>query len=377
MKKKRFSWLHLALLLPVTALLTAGVVLAVLYGLVGREGLSLLEGYRLVQSRFVGAYEPQQVADAALEGMVDGLGDRWSYFLTREEYEAQNQRRTNQYVGVGVTVSYESEEGLPILAVTPGGPAEAAGLLPGELITGVDGFSLAGEARYEGAERIQGQEGTTVVLEIRGTDGQTRSVEVTRASLDSDPVSARMLEDNVGYVSLSNFYDHSADRLKEEVARLQEEGAEALVFDMRSNGGGYLHQLTDMLDFLLPEGPIFISRDRAGREEVTQSDAACVDMPMAVLVNANTYSAAEFFAAELQEQGVAVIVGEPTSGKGYSQQTFELPNGSAVAISTGAYFTGSGVSLIGTGLTLDREVYLTEEGDAQMEAALELLKEGR
>lgn len=375
MRTKRFSALHLIILLPVTMLLTAGVLLAVFYGIFGKEGLSLLEGLYLVNSRFVGEYDETQVVDSALSGMVDGLGDRWSYYLTEEEYEAQNQRRTNQYVGIGVTVNYESEDGLTIVEVTEGGPAEAAGLQSGEVITAVDGFSLAGEARYEGAERIQGEEGTTVTLEVLGTDGETRTVEVTRASLDSDPVTAKMLEGNVGYVALANFYDHSADRLKEEVTRLQEEGAEALVFDMRNNGGGYLSELTEMLDFLLPEGPIFISRDRAGNEEVTQSDAACVDLPMAVLVNANTYSAAEFFAAELQEQGVAVIVGEPTSGKGYSQQTFALPHGGAMAISTGAYFTGSGTSLIGTGLTLDWEVYLTDEGDAQLEAALDLLEQ--
>lgn len=375
MRTKRFSALHLIILLPVTMLLTAGVLLAVFYGIFGKEGLSLLEGLYLVNSRFVGEYDETQVVDSALSGMVDGLGDRWSYYLTEEEYEAQNQRRTNQYVGIGVTVNYESEDGLTIVEVTEGGPAEAAGLQSGEVVTAVDGFSLAGEARYEGAERIQGEEGTTVTLEVLGTDGEARTVEVTRASLDSDPVTAKMLEGNVGYVALANFYDHSADRLKEEVTRLQEEGAEALVFDMRNNGGGYLSELTEMLDFLLPEGPIFISRDRAGNEEVTQSDAACVDLPMAVLVNANTYSAAEFFAAELQEQGVAVIVGEPTSGKGYSQQTFALPHGGAMAISTGAYFTGNGTSLIGTGLTLDREVYLTDEGDAQLEAALDLLEQ--
>ena len=375
MRTKRFSALHLIILLPVTMLLTAGVLLAVFYGIFGKEGLSLLEGLYLVNSRFVGEYDETQVVDSALSGMVDGLGDRWSYYLTEEEYEAQNQRRTNQYVGIGVTVNYESEDGLTIVEVTEGGPAEAAGLQSGEVVTAVDGFSLAGEARYEGAERIQGEEGTTVTLEVLGTDGEARTVEVTRASLDSDPVTAKMLEGNVGYVALANFYDHSADRLKEEVTRLQEEGAEALVFDMRNNGGGYLSELTEMLDFLLPEGPIFISRDRAGNEEVTQSDAACVDLPMVVLVNANTYSAAEFFAAELQEQGVAVIVGEPTSGKGYSQQTFALPHGGAMAISTGAYFTGNGTSLIGTGLTLDREVYLTDEGDAQLEAALDLLEQ--
>ena len=363
------------ILLPVTAVVTAGILLAVFWGVFGREGLSLLEGLYLVNSRFVGEYDQTQVVDSALSGMVEGLGDRWSYYLTEEEYAAQNQRRTNRYVGIGVTVDYTSEEGLTIVEVTAGGPAEAAGLQSGEVITGVDGFSLAGEARYEGAERIQGEEGTAVALEVLGADGVTRTVEVTRASLDSDPVTARMLEGNVGYVALANFYDHSADRLEEEVTRLREEGAVALVFDMRDNGGGYLSQLTDMLDFLLPEGPIFISRDRAGNEEVTQSDEACVDLPMAVLVNANTYSAAEFFAAELQERGVAVIVGEPTSGKGYSQQTFALPHGGAMAISTGAYFTGSGTSLIGTGLTLDAEVYLTGEGDAQLEAALDLLKQ--
>ena len=375
MRKRRFSLLHLMILLPVTAVVTAGILLAVFWGVFGREGLSLLEGLYLVNSRFVGEYDQTQVVDSALSGMVEGLGDRWSYYLTEEEYAAQNQRRTNRYVGIGVTVDYTSEQGLTIVEVTAGGPAEAAGLQSGEVITGVDGFSLAGEARYEGAERIQGEEGTAVALEVLGADGVTRTVEVTRASLDSDPVTARMLEGNVGYVALANFYDHSADRLEEEVTRLREEGAVALVFDMRDNGGGYLSQLTDMLDFLLPEGPIFISRDRAGNEEVTQSDEACVDLPMAVLVNANTYSAAEFFAAELQERGVAVIVGEPTSGKGYSQQTFALPHGGAMAISTGAYFTGSGTSLIGTGLTLDAEVYLTGEGDAQLEAALDLLKQ--
>lgn len=375
MRKKRFSLIHLLLLVLLTVVVTVGVGLGVIYQMVGKEGLSLLEGLHLINEKFVGEYDEGEVVDAALEGMVEGLGDRWSYFLTEEEYEAQNQRRTNQYVGVGVTVSYTSEEGLQIVEVAAGGPAEEAGLQPGELITAVDGFSLAGEARYEGTNKIQGEEGTTVSLEVRGTDGQTRTVEVKRTKLETDPVSAEMLENNVGYVRLSNFYDRSADRLKEEVTRLQEEGATALVFDMRNNGGGYLSQLTDMLDFLLPEGPIFITRDRAGNEKVTQSDASCVDLPMAVLVNADTYSAAEFFAAELQEWGVAVIVGEPTSGKGYSQQTFELPNGSAVAISTGAYFTGSGTSLIGTGLTLDKEVYLTDQGDAQLEAALELLEQ--
>ena len=374
MTQKRFSLLHLLLAVVLTLGVTVGGSLLALRLTVGEGALSLLEGLFLVNTRFVGEYEPVEAVDAALEGMVKGLGDRWSYYLNAEAYEAQNLRRKNQYVGIGVTVSYEREEGLLILEVTPGSPAEEAGLLPGEVITQAEGVSLAGEGRYQGSEYIRGEAGTTAVLEVLGTGGATRTVEVRREAVATDPVSYEMLEDSVGYVKLANFYENSAQRLKEAVEDLQAQGARALVFDMRNNGGGYLTQLTEMLDFLLPEGPIFISRSRSGREEVIQSDAACVDLPMAVLVNEDTYSAAEFFAAQLQEDGAAVIVGVPTSGKGYSQQTFPLPHGGALNISTAAYFTGDGTSLIGTGLRLDAQVEQTEEGDAQLEAALALLQ---
>lgn len=374
MTQKRFSLLHLLLAVVLTLGVTVGGSLLALRLTVGEGALSLLGGLLLVNTRFVGEYEPVEAVDAALEGMVKGLGDRWSYYLNAEAYEAQNLRRKNQYVGIGVTVSYEREEGLLILEVTPGSPAEEAGLLPGEVITQAEGVSLAGEGRYQGSDYIRGEAGTTAVLEVLGTGGATRTVEVRREAVATDPVSYEMLEDSVGYVKLANFYENSAQRLKEAVEDLQAQGARALVFDMRNNGGGYLTQLTEMLDFLLPEGPIFISRSRSGREEVIQSDAACVDLPMAVLVNEDTYSAAEFFAAQLQEDGAAVIVGVPTSGKGYSQQTFPLPHGGALNISTAAYFTGDGTSLIGTGLRLDAQVEQTEEGDAQLEAALALLQ---
>ena len=375
MGKKSFSLFQLLLVAVLSVGLGLGGSLLALYLYLGADGCSLVEGMLLIKSSFVGEYDQTEVTDAAMEGMVSALGDRWSYYLTQEEYAAQNQRRANQYVGIGVTVTYEREEGLLILTVTAGGPAEQAGLTPGEVITAVDGVSLEGDGKYEGVNLIQGEAGTTVSLEVLGSDGTSRTVELTRASIATDPVESEMLAGEVGYVHLLNFYDNSAQRLIEAVEQLQAQGARALIFDMRNNGGGYLNQLTDMLDFLLPEGPIFITRDKAGHEEVTNSDAACVDLPMVVLVNADTYSAAEFFAAELQEWGVAKIVGEPTSGKGYSQQTFALPHGGAIAISTGAYFTGSGTSLIGTGLTLDQEVYLTGEGDAQLEAALALLAE--
>ena len=386
---RRFSLVHLTAAVVVTLLLTlAGVALAA-WTVLGPGGLTLLEGLGLIRTSFVGEYEESDVIDNAMAGMIAGTGDRWSYYLSPESYQAEMEHRANAYVGIGVTVDYSREEGLSIVGVTAGGPAEEAGLQPGELITAVDGVSAAGEDREEAIDLIQGEEGTTVVLTVQDEAGTEREVTVERRNIESDPVSYEMLEGDVGYVQISNFFSRSADGLKAAVDDLQSRGARALVFDVRNNGGGYLDELTAMLDYLLDEGPILQTRSHTGAEEVVESDAACVDLPMAVLVNADTYSAAEIFAGELQERGVGVIVGVPTSGKGYSQQTFLLPNGGAVGLSTAAYFTGEGVSLIGTGLTLDREVALTEEQaaqlaagtlehgeDPQLQAALELLQEG-
>lgn len=386
---RRFSLVHLTAAVVVTLLLTlAGVALAA-WTVLGPGGLTLLEGLGLIRTSFVGEYEESDVIDNAMAGMIAGTGDRWSYYLSPESYQAEMEHRANAYVGIGVTVDYSREEGLSIVGVTAGGPAEEAGLQPGELITAVDGVSAAGEGREEAMDLIQGEEGTTVVLTVQDEAGTEREVTVERRNIESDPVSYEMLEGDVGYVQISNFFSRSADGLKAAVDDLQSRGARALVFDVRNNGGGYLDELTAMLDYLLDEGPILQTRSHTGAEEVVESDAACVDLPMAVLVNADTYSAAEIFAGELQERGVGVIVGVPTSGKGYSQQTFLLPNGGAVGLSTAAYFTGEGVSLIGTGLTLDREVALTEEQaaqlaagtlehgeDPQLQAALELLQEG-
>ena len=387
--QKQFSLFQLLLTVLLTLAVGLGVLAAVFWQVLGTGGLTLWEGLSLVNTCFVGEYDGDAVVDAAMDAMIDATGDRWSYYLTAEQYEAEQERRSNSYVGIGVTVTYESEDGLTILAVTEDGPAAEAGLLAGELITAVDGQSIAGEARYDATGLIQGEEGSTVLLTVRDTAGAEREVTVERRSIETDPVRYELLENGVGYVKLSNFFSRSAERVEAAVEDLQSQGASALVFDMRNNGGGYLDELTDMLDFLVDEGPILRTRSYTGREEVVESDADCVDLPMAVLVNADTYSAAEIFAGELRERGVAVVVGVPTSGKGYSQQTFALPNGGAVGISTAEYFTGSGVSLIGTGLTLDKEVALNDEqaallaadtldhaDDPQLQAALELLAQG-
>lgn len=373
--RKRFpGWAKILLAVVLTLVVTVGGALLLL----GRSGISLMQGYFLAKFAFVETdADLNQAVDKALAGLVEGLGDRWSYYLDPESYQSTLESRANNYVGVGVTVSYEREEGLLVQSVTQDGPAQQAGVKAGDVITHVDGTSVAGEARYMAAEKIAGEEGSQVELTLLGTDGSTRTVTCTRQTLKSESATSKMLEGSVGYVRLSDFYSGSADSLQKQVESLMDQGATSLVLDVRSNPGGYVAELIDMLDYLLPEGPVFVERPRWGVETVYESDASYVDLPMVVLVDADSYSAAELFAAQLRESAQVPIVGEVTSGKGYSQLTFPLANGGGLGLSVAAYCTGSGHSLIGEGITPDVELSLdTSDGtDNQLQAALDLLKE--
>lgn len=322
--------------------------------------------------------------DAAANAMVEALPDRWSYYISAEDYAAYLENKNNAYVGIGVTIVM-ADRGYSVTKVTEGGPAEEAGILVGDIITAADGVSLAGVDTAEGKERIQGPEGTTVELTVlRGEQSITYTVE--RRTVKTKVATGVMLEQNVGLVTIVNFNTNCAEETIAAVEQLLEQGAAKLIFDVRNNGGGYTKELVAVLDYLLPEGPIFRTLSYDGKENVDYSDADCVDVPMAVLVNGSSYSAAEFFAAALAEYDAAILVGEQTSGKGFYQITYTLSDGSAVAISSGRYFTPNGESLEGVGLT--PEVYVEVDGetanaiyagtldpmeDPQIQAALEAL----
>lgn len=372
MGKKRFSTKTVVLTAMLSIVFTLGAVVLAAWLLLGSSGLSVLAGTAVIRTQFVGEYDEDAAADAALDAMVDALGDRWSYYLDAEGYAALQERRSNSYVGIGVTVSY-AEDGVHIEKVTEGGPAETAGLLPGEIIIAADGHDLTG-TNTDASSYIQGEEGTQVRLSILDASGTEREVTVTRARIPEDPASSEMLEGSIGYVALKNFYQGSADHVIAAVDDLLAQGAESLIFDMRNNPGGYLTELTQILDHLLPEGAVYQSGNRNGPTKTVRSDAQCVDVPMVVLVNEDSYSAAELFAAQLRESVGAPIVGQPTCGKGYSQQTFVLPGGRALNISTKTYYTGSGQSLIGVGIQPDEAVELTDTEDTQLAAAVALLK---
>lgn len=357
-----------ALISAVAAVL---VVLGVAAALLGREGVALMEGWVLARWAFVEEdADLGGAADSAMRGLVSGLGDRWSYYVDPESYTALEDRRANRYLGIGVTVDYTDERGLTVLLVNAGGPAEKAGVREGELIVAVDGHDLSGDERYNGTELIAGERGQVRRLTLLDQAGTRREVEVTLDYIAREVVSGRLLENGMGLVTIVNFNTNAAKGLEETVEELVAQGARALIFDVRNNGGGYISELTRMLDYLLPEGEVFRSDPRWGLSSVRHSDEACVALPMGVLVNSESYSAAELFAAQLRESAGAPIAGELTSGKGYSQNTFRLANGGALGLSTARYCTGSGVSLIGTGLTPDAEVTLDEEQAARLSAGV-------
>ena len=371
-KNRRFRLRSIIITAALSVVFTLGAVALALWLLLGTQGLAVAGGALFIKTGFVGEYDADAMADAALESMVDSLGDEWSYYADAEWYAALKERRSNSYVGIGITVTYQ-EDGIHIVDVAEGGPAQKAGLMPGEIIISGDGQDLTGGNAVNAPTYLQGEAGTKVVLIVLDTQGNSRQVTVKRERIQKDPVTAELLENNIGYVQLDNFYKGSSDHMKQAVDDLVAQGATSLLFDMRDNPGGYVAELTDLLDYLLPKGPIFRSGTCLGPKRTVKSDADCIDLPMAVLVNEDSYSAAELFAAQLRESVDAPLIGQKTYGKGYSQQTFALPGGRGLNISTKTYYTGAGVSLIGVGLTPDVEVELTGPGDNQLAAAVEAL----
>lgn len=308
----------------------------------------------LLLNNFIGEADQTAMEDAAAKAMVSSLGDRWSYYISAADYAAYAEGKNNAYVGIGVTIS-QVEQGYLVEAVTAGGPAEEAGVLAGDILTAADGNTLVGLDVNEGKALIQGKAGSFVELTVL-RDQQSLTLSVQRRTIRTPVATATMLDGNIGLVTIENFNANCASETIAAIEELTGQGAVALIFDVRNNGGGYVEEMVNLLNYLLPEGELFRTLNYKGQEDVDYSDAACLELPMAVLVNGNSYSAAEFFAVALHEYDWATVVGTQTSGKGYYQVTYQLNDGSAVGLSIGKYFTPSGVSLEGVGIT--PEVYV-------------------
>ena len=371
-------------------ILVAAMASAVSCGLmvkeVAKQNTKLNQLSRLIEERFIGEADMTLAEDAAAAAMVDSLGDKWSYYLTAEEYVAHMEQMNNAYVGIGITIA-ETEDGsaVEVLKVEPNGPAEEAGVQVGDLIAGVEGRDLAEMTITEMRNLVRGTEGTFVVLTMNRA-GEVFDLSVERRTVKAIVAAGQMLENNIGLVTIFNFDSRCASESIAVIEDLIAQGAQALIFDVRNNPGGYKDEMVKLLDYLLPEGPLFRSEDYKGQIQVDESDKKCLELPMAVVVNQNSYSAAELFAAALSEYDWATVVGTQTSGKGYFQVTYQLMDGSAVGLSIGKYTTPNGVNLQDVGITpeilvdVDGETYygiyagiLTPEEDPQIQAAVKVI----
>lgn len=337
-----------------------------------------------VENAYYTDVDETAVMQGAMKGYVAGLDDPYSQYMTAEEYTNFMVEESGNMVGIGVTVTQTEEGYLLVNDVTSDSPAEAAGIQPADIIQQVDGQDVASMGYEEAVSAVKGEEGTSVELGVL-RDEKPLVVEVQRALIEVESVQGTILSKNIGYISIRSFKENTPEQFQTLYQEMLDSGVEGFVFDVRNNGGGLVNSLEKVLDPLLPEGTIAIATYRDGTTQtLVESDAESCELPMVVLVNENTASAAELFAASLHDFEKAELVGTTTFGKGIMQNTSSMPSGGALTLTVATYQTTRGECYHQVGITPDVEVQPGEEAldyeapdpnnDPQLAAALEQLQ---
>lgn len=350
----------------------------------GSDKLETLIAY--IKAYYYQDVDDETLVDGMYAGLVESLDDPYSAYYTAEEYEELMSELTGNYAGIGALLQKNSETGeVTITKVYADTPAEEAGLQAGDIIVMADEYEAVDEELDEFVQHIRGEEGTDVVLTITRGD-ETLEITCTRASIATPTVEYQMLDGNIGYIAVSQFTDSTYEDFVEAYEDLESQGMTSVIFDMRNNGGGLLDSVVDILDYLLPEGTVVYTVDKYGNREDEVSDAENYkDIPMTVLVNEYTASAAEIFTGAIRDFDYGTIIGTTTFGKGIVQSTIPLSDGSAIKLTTQTYYTPSGECIHGVGITPDVELeyeFLGGEDDSysvdldnQIQKAIEILSE--
>ena len=340
----------------------------------------------LVEGLYYREVDEEALETAAIDGMLAALGDPYTFYYTNEAYAAMNEETTGRYVGVGLLVGEDENGALTVLRVFRDSPAEAAGMKAGDELTAIDATPVgAGTALglTETTALLKGDGEAPVRVEV-SRDGEALAFTLTRGDVNINYVEYSILEGEVGYLSIYQFTGDDVSGVEEALSAFRQAGVTALVVDVRSNPGGLLDDVVKICDMLLPEGLIVYTEDRSGAREEYYADGEYWNVPMAVLVNGDSASASEIFAAAVQDTGRGVVVGEVTYGKGVVQTLYSFPEGDGVQLTTAVYYAPSGRSIHGQGVTPDIEVSLAADSsvvyhapdaqtDAQLRAALEAL----
>lgn len=349
--------------------------------------VSLIENY--IEEYFLDEIDPVKMADSVYKGVVDGLGDQYAAYYTEEEYSSIMEKTSGIYCGIGAYVSSDPATGaITIVKPMKDSPAEKAGLKAGDVIYAVDETEVTGKDLSEVLALIKGEEGSELTMKIiRQGESDTLKFTLKRANIEEDTVAAKMFDGGIGYIQVTGFEEITPKQFKQSLKELEKQGLNALMIDLRDNGGGLLDAAVEMLDQLLPRGLVVYTEDSHGiAEEYYAENKDQFDKPLAILVNENSASASEVFSGALQDEKKAKLVGTTTFGKGIVQTIFQLGDGTALKMTTAKYFTPKGRNIHGTGLEPDIPVELNKQSllqtdenedwkpDNQMQKAIEYLE---
>ena len=401
-EKKGFNVYRTIMIIVLTAFITFMITVLVGYNYITKgEGAKLLiretsseqdlttqlEKYKsLIDEYYLGDINEEDLKEGAIKGYIEGLGDPYTEYISKEEMEEYMQDTLGNYVGIGIYMILDEEEGkIKVVSPMKGSPAEAAGIQPGDIIETVDGESYTKEEMSEVSNKIKGKEGTTVKIGIKRGE-ENLEFEIKRENIKVNPVEGKILENNIGYIEFSSFDETTAEDFKAKYEELQKQGITSLIIDLRNNGGGLVDQAIDIADlFVEKDQPLLYEVDKEGNEEVTKAENdVTIIMPTIILTNENTASASEILAGALKDLGKAKIVGTKTYGKGVIQEILRLKDGSGIKITTEEYQTPNHNKINKVGIEPDETVELPEtvtnilnvpeDQDTQLQKAIELLK---
>lgn len=376
---KDHSFFKGALAGALVVLLAGGVVSCSVFKSEENQKMELLNS--LIDRYYIGDVDETDLSEGVYKGYIEGLGDPYSVYYDEEETKQMSESLSGEFGGVGALMSQDRETGvITVLQVYDGSPAQEAGMRDGDTLYKVEGEEVTGEDLSDVVSKVKGEKGTQVTLTVlRADTGDEEELTITRDTIEAQTVSHEMKENNVGYIRITEFDTVTYEQYKEALEDLGDQGMERLIVDLRSNPGGNLDTVCDILDLMLPEGLIVYTEDKNGeREEYTSDEENQFDKPLVVMMNGYSASASEIFAGAIQDYGLGQIVGTQSYGKGVVQSVFDLQDGTSVKLTIAEYFTPNGRSIDGEGITPDVEVeYQYDENnpdaDNQLEKAMEVV----
>lgn len=320
---------------------------------------------------------------SALKGLVSGLDDNYAAYMTPEEYEESIINVQGSLTGIGISVIQNDEKKVEIVGITENSPASKYDIKSGDILTAIDGINADNIEYNNVVNLVRGKEGTNVTITL-DRNGKKLEYTITREKIDTQTVTYEMLENNIAYIKITGFKETTVEQYEDALNNALKNDAKGIIFDLRNNGGGLLTSCSSCLDPLLPKGIVATANYKNGKTEVIcESDAEELNLPMAVLVNENTASAAELFASALRDFDKAKLVGKNTFGKGIMQNTIKLKNGGGLKITVATYKTAKSECYHKIGLAPDYEIDIPDntdistanpEKDTQLKKAIEILK---